>query len=197
MSDRQELIDRLRRDRPVTFGDPNDFAIRYVPGYRTGEWRYAWLHLVIRGEVIGDPSEECVVGTWLNSISHVLERVEDAAKRLSHPAFAGYRDDELFAMIWRSNGAVDPAYGYLPTLPGSVWTNCSISIDETTDAWLIAFVFVEGNLKFLWKGVRPPCPDASLGVLKVQRTSTTVVAQVIGLASEYVRNSAVSFPSVD
>jgi hypothetical protein len=197
MSDRQELIDRMRRERPVIFGDPNDFAIRYVPGYRSGEWRYAWLHLVIRGEVIGDPSEECLVSTWLISIANALERVEDAATRLSHPAFAGYRDDELFAMVWKSNGAMDPAYGYLPTLPGSVWANCSLSIDETTDAWLVGVVFVHGQLRFLWKGWRPPCPYESLGLLKAHGTSTVVVAKVFGSALEHVRNSAATLPSVD
>lgn len=187
----------MRGEPPVIFGDPDDFAIRYVPGYRSGEWSYAWLHLVIRGEVIGDPSEECVVSTWLSSIAKALERVEDAAARLSHPAFAGFRDDELFAMVWKANGAMDPAYSYLPTLPGSVYADCSLSIDETTDAWSIAVVHVHGQFRFLWKGWRPPCPDASLGLLKAHGTSTAVVARVMGSALEHVRNSAATFPSVD
>lgn len=44
-----------------------------------------------------------------------------------------------------------------------MWVNCAISIDETTDAFLIAWAEAAGNVKFLWKGLRQPCPPERIG----------------------------------
>ncbi|MDL5045913.1 hypothetical protein QQ054_07690 [Oscillatoria amoena NRMC-F 0135] len=73
--------------------------------------------------------------TWLQSISMLLTRVKN--NELNHNEFLNKKDDELFELIWKANQEkkeFKPEYTYLPQLDSLVWSNCHLSIDETTDA---------------------------------------------------------------
>ena len=152
-------------DRPqeIYFGDKNTFAIRYRSDYKTGTndntWYYAFLHLQLNGQLIGDPDETCSVNTWLHSIELFLKRIRD--NNLVHSEFLNKTDDELFELIWKANQFEEDfnsKYSYLPQLDNSVWSKCSFGIDETTDAYLITTTEIENKIKFMWQGWRHPCP---------------------------------------
>lgn len=148
----------------IYFGDINSFAVRYVSGYKvvskSTTWYYAHLHLSLNRQIIGDIEEPCSVLMWLKSINLLLQRVKNNV--LTHKDFLNKRDDELFELIWKANQfeeEFNPAYSYLPQLNNSVWNNCHLSIDETTDAYLITTTQIGETIKILWQGWREPCPN--------------------------------------
>ena len=51
----------MNSKRESIFGDKNTFAIRYVPGYsdKSKKYFYAYCHLVLGGQIIGDTQEIC------------------------------------------------------------------------------------------------------------------------------------------
>jgi len=121
-------------------------------------WYYAFLHLSVNGKIIGDPLESCSVLTWLNSVSLFLNRIKN--NELANDEFSNRKDDELFELIWKANQFKDefnPAYTYLPQLDSAVWENCHLSLDETTDAYLITTTQIDDDIKIIWQGWRNPC----------------------------------------
>ncbi len=154
----------------VYFGDINSFAIRYVAGhkhiYQGTTWYYAFLHLCLNGQIIGNPKESCSVLTWLQSISMLLTRVKN--NELNHNEFLNKKDDELFELIWKANQEkkeFKPEYTYLPQLDSLVWSNCHLSIDETTDAYLITTTQTGNTIRIIWQGWREPCPSGLIDIM--------------------------------
>jgi hypothetical protein len=150
------------------FGDPNTFAIRYIPGYTTKDKNdcYAYCHLVFNGQIIGDKTESCFLSSWLSSFERLKDQMKNNFDSIKNPAFENRSDREIFELIYKANQLPEryrKRYEHLPVLDNKVWANCSISIDETTDAFLIAWAEAAGNVKFLWKGLRQPCPPERIG----------------------------------
>lgn len=198
MPDRRVRIDALGREGvPIIFGDERHFAVRFVPGYRSGSFVHAWHHLVLGGRIIGDKHEEGVTTTWVHSLHSVLERVEETPEQLAHPAFAGRDSDELFELIWMANGCMPrTGYEHLPVLEDRVWRNCHIALDETTDPWLIAMVHVEEKLRFLWKRVDNGGPAEDRDQLFVQDVPCAEVIHTLRSALAYIDTAKESFVEI-
>ncbi|MCC6583622.1 MAG: hypothetical protein IT271_07965 [Chitinophagales bacterium] len=84
---------------------------------------------------------------------------------MKHKEFNSRSDEEIFELIFKSNQLEEefkPQYKYLPILENTIWQDCHISIDETTDAWQIAMIQEDKILKIMWKGWRKPCPKSKL-----------------------------------
>jgi hypothetical protein len=150
------------------FGDPNTFAIRYVPGYTTKGNKncYACCHLVFNGQIMGSKTEYCFLSSWLSYVEQLKDLLKNDFDSLRNDAFESRSDREIFELIYKANQLPDrysKRYEHLPVLDNKVWANCSISIDETIDAFLIAWAEVAGNVKFLWKGLQQPCPPERIG----------------------------------
>jgi hypothetical protein len=147
-------------------GDQKKFAIRYLPIENNSD--FAFCHLVFGGEIIGDENEACYLSSWKNSLKAIKDKIENNSKSLFHEEFNNRNDRELFELIWKANQDEDDynsEYSYLPTLENKIWSNCHISIDETTDAYLIAMTESNGKIKFLWEGYREPCSIDKIGKL--------------------------------
>jgi hypothetical protein len=153
--------------RETIFGNQESFAIRYVPGYKSsnGEWFYANLHLILGGQIIGDPEEECSLLSWIYQIKKFKNRILLQFDKLQNKEFENRPDDEVFELVWKANGSNNPKYSNLQVLDESVWFYCHVSIDETSDAWLITLTEDNQRLKFIWKGLRSPCPNERVGKL--------------------------------
>lgn len=154
----------------IYFGNKNKFAIRYVPVYKNKDSNhfYAYLHLVLGGQIIGDIEESCYLTTWLISIKKIRDRVNLQFENFKNKEFINRSDDEIFELIWKANqmeGDYNHKYLYLPVLDNSIWNYCHVAIDETIDAWLITMTENKGNLKFIWQGWREPCPKEKIGKL--------------------------------
>lgn len=157
----------MKKAKERYFGDTNTFAIRYVPGYTTEnrQYFYAYCHLVLHGQIIGDENEPCFLNLWLHSFEGLKDRVKSNSDSLKHPAFANRSDREIFELIIKANQSPEQywkRYDYLPALDNQVWRNCTISIDETTDAFFLAWAKAGKSIKFLWKGRGLPCPPTIL-----------------------------------
>ena len=144
----------------IYYGDKETFAIRYIPGFKLkGEdgthHFYATLHLVLGGQIIGDPDENCFLSTWLWPVDWLQDNLHCRFDYLYDKEFEGRTDEEIFAMIWKANefeSEYDPEYLHLPKLDQVIWDICTFNIDETTDAWLLAVIkHNDHQLKFLWK----------------------------------------------
>ena len=154
----------------TVFGNPNTFAIRYVPGYTyaNSNFIYAYCHLVLGGQLIGVRDEPCVVTTRSAHLERIKERLKHNFESIVHEEFNNRNDEELFELVCKSNRMEEqhsPAFAHLPVLENKVWQNCCITFDETTDAWLIAMVAQNGRVKFLWEGWREPCPQEQINKL--------------------------------
>jgi hypothetical protein len=127
----------------IYIGDKTTFAIRYVPDYsnKDSSYYYAYCHLVLGGQIIGDKDESCFLKSWKHSLARLLDKIENNFDSISKAEFINKNDNELFDLIWKANQLSD----------------CHVSIDETTDAYLIAMTENNGAIKFLWKGWREPC----------------------------------------
>lgn len=155
----------------IIFGDPSGFGIRYVRGYISKDhpdWIYGYLHLILNGHVIGSADEFCSTETWLWSLKLILKRMLGDSDEFKHPDFFGRKDEEIFELIWKANqfeSEFKKDFLHLPKLENSVWSSCHISLDETTDAYLITLTEHEDKLKFIWQGWRQPCPEEEIGKL--------------------------------
>ncbi len=147
-------------------GDKKKFAIRYLPIDNSSN--FAFCHLVFGGQIIGNENETCYLSSWKISLKTLKNKIENNSKSLFYEEFSNRNDRELFELIWKSNQDevdYDAEYSYLPVLENEIWSNCHISIDETTDAYLIAMIENNGNIKFLWEGFREPCSADKIGKL--------------------------------
>ena len=142
------------------------FAIRYLPIENNSN--FAFCHLVFSGEIIGNENESCHLGSWKNSLKSIKDTIVDNTNSLSHHEFNNRSNREVFELIWKANQEEEEyntKYSYLPVLDNEIWRNCHISIDETTDAYLIAMTEDSGKIKFLWEGWREPCSVDKIGKL--------------------------------
>jgi len=147
----------------IYFGDKDTFAIRY---FNNGKEYFC--HLVLGGQIIGDSEEPCYLSSWTYSLERLKNRIKDNFNSITHQEFANRTNSEQFELIWKANQLEEdykPEYVYLPILDNAVWVNCYISIDETTDAYLIAMVEENREIKFLWQGWREPCSEEKIGKL--------------------------------
>lgn len=85
------------------FGDPNTFAIRYIPGYTTKDKNhyYAYCHLVFNGQIIGDKTESCFLSSWLFSLERLRDQVKNNFDSIKHPTFKNRSDREIFELIYK------------------------------------------------------------------------------------------------
>ena len=163
-------------DQTVEYIGENDgFFIRYL--LIKNDPNFAFCHLFLNGQIIGDQNEACYLVTWLSSMRNVKERIADNSKLLYHREFFNRNDQELFELILKSNELkkdFNIEYDYLPVLENEVWNNCHISIDETTDAYLIMMLEIDDKIKFLWKGWRQPC-----AIDKISRLYSVVIGKKV------------------
>ena len=141
------------------FGNRKLFGIRYLPGWKSkdGRHQFATLHLILGNQIIGNPEEVCLVGTWLARLENILRILQTRTDKLFKAEFINKTDREVFELIFKSNQLdeeFDPKYSYLEQLDSEVWQFCSISIDETTDSYKITMTAdKKNNLKFIWKNL--------------------------------------------
>lgn len=176
--------------KEITYGNRNEFKIRYVPNLEQNESKFqmAHIHLILDNELIGDPNESCMVETWISKVEQLLNRLIYNNIKMFHEEFDGKTDMEIFKLICKSNQLeeeYEKEYQYLPVLPNEIWTNCNIIIDETIDAYQIVMICFKDTVKFIWKGWREPCSTSQIGKLK----STEVKKEyVITTLSECLTN---------
>ena len=168
----------------VIFGNKETFGIRYLPDWTAkGEnYRFAKLHLVFKGQVIGDPNESSLVGTWVAGLKRISKIIEVNFDKLSNAEFKNKTDYEVFELIYKSNQLEENykgEYRYLNQLDNEVWQYCNISIDETTDAFQIVMTADGNNLKFLWKGLREPYNPEQIEMLNSVKIERDYVLKVI------------------
>jgi hypothetical protein len=180
-------------------GDKNIFAIRYVPGYTyqdSGHY-YAFCHLVLGGQIIGDPNESCFLSSWKYSLQHLKDRIKNDFNSIIHAEFSNKSDREIFELIWKANQLEEEykdEYKYLPMLDNKVWSNCHISIDETTDAYLITMTETEGKIKFLWKGWREPCTEDKIGKLFAVTVDRNLVIEAMESCLDKIEKEYQEYP---
>ncbi len=139
----------------IIFGDKKIFAIRYVPGYsvkESGTHFYAYLHFILAEQVLGDENESCYLLTWLHSVKQLSDRIKNHFDSFKNKEFINRSDSEIFEIVRKANQSEEeynPKYLHLPVIENSIWNSCFISIDETTNAWLITLTEENGNLKFI------------------------------------------------
>ncbi|WP_130736049.1 Imm42 family immunity protein [Flavobacterium sp. J27] len=161
-------------------GDKKKFAIRFLPIKNDSE--FAFCHLVLNGEIIGDQNESCYLNTWKNSLKEIKEKIVNSSKKLFHKEFENRSDREIFELIWKANQCeqdFNPKYNYLPVLENEIWSNCNIGIDETTDAYLITMIENKGLIKFIWEGWRVPCPVDKIGKLNSVSIEKKIVIETL------------------
>lgn len=186
-------------EKEIYIGDTDTFAIRYVPGWSIKDTKhyYAYCHLVLGGQIIGDPEESCYLGSWVHQLKMTQERIKDKTYAITHPAFHNKSDEDLFELIWKSNQLEEnykPAFSHLPVLENDVWVNCSLSIDETTDAYLITMTGENDKIKFLWEGWRDPCPQDKIGKLFGVKVSRDFVVDVLEKCLDLVEKEYRDYP---
>lgn len=154
----------------VYFGNKNTFAVRYARGYtdKDNGHFYAYCHLVLGGQIIGDKDELFFKKSWHYSLERIKERIRNNFSDISNNEFINRSDREIFELVWKANQLEEeykPEYAYLPVLSNEVWSNCGLSIGETTDAYLMVMVGSGNDVKFTWEGWRAPCPEERTGKL--------------------------------
>lgn len=180
------------------FGSRSEFGIRYISGWKTqdGDHCFAKLHLFLKGELIGDQDETCLVNSWISSMEEMLKLIRDYSTKLYHPEFCSRTDDEIFELIYKSNQLPDEfneKYLYLPVLSNEVWQYCNVEIDETIDNYLLTMNCHKNVLKFIWKGWRSPCPKERINELLSISLDKDEVCQIIKECLDYVRRETSNY----
>lgn len=183
------------------FGDKNTFAIRYIQGHtdKSKKYFYAYCHLVLKGQIIGDIKELCYLNSWKNSVQDLKDHIKNNFDLLWHPEFNNRTENEIFELIFKANQLEEdfnPEYSYLPVLDDKVWSNCHISIDETIDAFLLAMVKHNEKIKFLWQGWREPCPMDKIDKLNSIVLDKQFVIEVIEECLNAITNDCLNYPIV-
>ena len=124
------------------FGNKTDFGIRYVSGWQSQDSKYYFgkLHLLLNGQIIGDKNESCLIVAWISRMQNILTLIENNSHRFYNPEFDKRTDEEIFELIYKSNqlpNEFNKDFIDLPVLSSEIWQYCNLSIDETTDAYLI------------------------------------------------------------
>lgn len=189
----------MTTEKETYIGDKNTFAIRYVPGYtyRDSGHYYAFCHLVLGGQIIGDPNESCFLSSWKYSLQLLKDQIKSDFNSIIHAEFSNKSDTELFELIGKANQLEEEykdEYKYLPVLDNKVWSNCHISIDETTDAYLITMTETEGKIKFLWQGWREPCSEDKIGKLYTVTVDRNIVIETIESCLDKIEREYQEYP---
>lgn len=189
----------MNTENEIYFGNEDTFAIRYISGYTDKRKKYffAYCHLVLGGQIIGDKEEVCYLNAWTYSLKFLKEQIKNNFNSICHPEFNGRTDRELFELIWKANQLEDDyelEFVHLPVLDNSVWSNCHISIDETTDAFLITMTELNGKIKFLWEGWRDPCPTDRIGKLFSVVVDRQFVIETMEKCLQTVENERLNYP---
>jgi hypothetical protein len=192
----------MTAENETYIGDKNTFAIRYVSGYTDKDKKnfYAYCHLVLGGQIIGEPNESCFLNSWKDSLEGLKDIISNSFDSLSHPEFRNRSDKELFELIWKANQLEDEykiEYMHLPVLDNKIWHNCHLSIDETTDAFLITVTEQNGEIKFLWKGWREPCPPDRLNKLYSLTVDRNFVIDTMEKCLKKIEEEYLNFPRDD
>jgi len=184
----------------VTYiGDKNTFAIRYVPGNSSKDRSHytAYCHLVLGGQILGNADEFCLLDTWKNSLQLIKDQIKNDFSSITHKEFNNKNDNEIFELIWKANQLEEefkPEYAYLPLLEKKVWSNCTISMDETTDAYLITIIEQDGKIKFLWQGWGEPCPKDKIGILYSITVDRTFVIETMENCLDKIESEYLGYP---
>lgn len=153
----------MKYENEIYYGDKKDFAVRYLKNIENS--KFAFCHLMLAEKIIGDINETCYLGTWKNSIETLKKEIESGNLNVDkYKVFENKSDDEIFDLIWNEN----QDYRIL-----------QVTIDETIDAYLISLIEKDGMLKFLWKGLREPCPENQIGKLNTVEVETEKVIKTI------------------
>jgi len=166
------------------FGDNNTFAIRYVPGYsdKSKKFFYAYCNLVLGGQMIGDIQEICYLESWKNSIEKLKDQLLNNFDSIFNSEFKDRNDKEIFELISKANQIhkeYNTDFHYLTILENSVWNNCHVNIDETTDAFTLYMIEFSGKIKFLWEGWCEPCPKDQIDKLFSVLVNREIVIETI------------------
>jgi hypothetical protein len=183
------------------YGDKDTFAIRYVPGYsdENKKYFYAYCHLVLGGQIIGEKKEPCYLNSWKYSLEIIKNRIKNDFDSICHPEFYNKSNNELFELICKINQLEEDyksEYAHLPILDKKVWGNCVISIDETIDAFLITMMGLNGKIKFLWEGWREPCPKDKINILYSIDIDKEFVVETMERCLLTVEKEYLSYPSI-
>lgn len=186
-------------EKEIYFGNTDTFAIRYVPGYKSAEGNhyYAICHLVLGGQIIGDKNEFCYLNSWMYSLQLIKEQIKTDFLSIQHKEFNNRSDKEIFELIWKANQLEEdykPEYLSLPKLENKVWSKCQISIDETTDAFLITMSADNEKIKFIWEGWRDPCPKDKLGKLFTVSVNVAFVVETIESCLNKIESEILNYP---
>jgi hypothetical protein len=193
------LVRFMKTQNVTYFGDKNTFAIRYVPGYTnkdSGHY-YAFCHLVLGGQIIGNPDESCFLSSWKYSLQLLKDQIKNDFYSIAHSEFSNRSDKELFELVWKANQLEEeykPEYKYLPVLDSKVWSNCHISIDETTDAFFISMTELTGRIKFIWEGWREPCPAYRIGKMFSITVDRNLVIEAMESCLEKIEKEYLQYP---
>ncbi|WKN41687.1 hypothetical protein [Tunicatimonas pelagia] len=116
---------------------------------------------------------------------------------MKNDEFKNRSDEEVFELIWKANqleDEFDPTFNHLPILDNSIWAACHISIDETTDAWLITMIEENDELKLIWKGWRNPCPEERIGKLYAVSIDKELAVKTIKECIDQIENDYRHYP---
>lgn len=176
------------------FGDKNAFAVRYEPHYINGDFqaRYAHCHFVFNGQIIGLLQEPCDVLTWMAGVQYNLNKIKAEPSVLSHSELYSRTDTEIFELLIKANQLEEdytPEYSHLPALDNRIWSNCSFTIDETIDAYIIFMVEQHDMIKFIWKAWREPSPDQKIGKLYSFEISKQAVIDTMQSAMDFLKET--------
>lgn len=179
----------------IYFGDRKSFGIRYSRGYKfisnNHTWVYCNLHLILGGHIIADKFGDSVAGVWIGGLERMQTMISKSSNYLEHAEFKNRSDEELFELVWKSNqreSDFNPHFKYLPQLDNSVWSNCSVHLDDSTDQYLIATIGIGDKIKFIWKGLQGPCPVDEIGKLFAVTVDREFVETTISDCIDYVEN---------
>lgn len=179
----------------IYFGDNKRFGIRYLRGHKyisnNHTWIYCDLHLILGGRVIADKYGQSVAGVWIGGIERIRYKIDSIPNYLEHGDFKDRSDPEIFELVWKSNqleSHFNPVFSDLPQLDNSVWKNCSVHLDDSTDQYLIAMIGIGDKIKFMWKGLQDPCPIDEIGQLFTVTVDKEFVKKTISECIDYVVN---------
>lgn len=189
----------MTTENETYIGDKNTFAIRYVPGYsdKNKKHFYAYCHLILGGQIIGEPTELCYLNSWSYSLERLKDLISNSFEELSHSEFTNKSDNELFELIQKSHQTEDNykiEYKHLPVLDNKIWRNCYFSIDETTDAFLMTITEHHGEVKFLWEDWCEPCPKDKINKLYSITVERKHVIDVMEKCLQKIEEEYLNYP---
>jgi hypothetical protein len=151
-------------------GDKATFAIRYMPDFSSVPTEQfprishlTFCHFVFGGQLIGIEDENCYLSTWKYAFEWYTDLIKYDFEKLSSPIFTDRTDEEL----WDLMGLSYKLSREMPfkknsrtalflenndrTALESIADRCSLSIDETTDRFVLYLMSMGDDIKFIWK----------------------------------------------